>query len=133
MSESEILIPREGLLLALGLLDEQRDGLSLDRLVVGGARLREGLRRRLGRVALLRLDEQRREGCLADVQLPDRRDVLRFQARAATATAPCEQGGDEDEQEREMIFFIRKRRLSSLARGQHSIDQIERSLEFIAS
>ena len=97
-----ILTPSEvGLLLALGLLDEQRDGLALDRLVVGGALLREGLRRRLDAKLFFAWTSSASKAALLMCTFPTVGDVVRFQARAAAAAAPCEQGGDEDEQERE--------------------------------
>ena len=60
-------------------------------------------------------------------------DVAPSTARAATAAATACEHGRERRMMRTNDFRIGKRRLGRLARGQHSIDQIERSLRIPAS
>ena len=98
---------RVRLLLALGLLDEQRDGLALDRLVVRGAGFREDLRRSLRRIAPLRLGEECIERGLAHMHLPDRRDVARIETRT-TPAAPSKECRKEDKQQRNFELFHKK-------------------------
>ena len=88
---------RLGLRLALGLLDEQRDGLAPHRREVGRALLRE--RALLLREASLGLRQQRVVGRLVDVNLPDDGDVAPLQTRAATAAAACQEARDEENRE----------------------------------
>ena len=76
-----------GALGALGLLDEQRNGLALDRRELGRPLLGERLAE-----AALRLCEQRVVVGLADVRLPDDGDVLAVEPGGAAATARYEHG-----------------------------------------
>jgi len=96
---------RRGLRLALGLLDEQRDGLALHRGEVGRPLLRE--RTALLHEAPLGLRHQRIEGRLVDVNLPDDGDVVALQART-TAAAACEQRREEENRKRNFGLLHRK-------------------------
>src|SRR4029453_17604130 len=94
------------LLLALGLLDEQRDRLILDRGVVRGAGLRA--------LALLRLEAAARllhqlvERRLLNVLTADDCDVPAVEALGTASATACEERRDDDEREDEACCFQRE-------------------------
>ena len=120
-----------GFLVELGLLDEQRDHVVTDCLVVRRPLLRERLTLLL--VGDLRPRKQVVHGGQRDVLGADDCNVAGRQLGAATAAAAAGEQARGQDDENERLPHMRKRRLGRLARGQHSSDQIERPSKFTVS
>ena len=90
---------RRRLLLALGLLDEQRHGLALD-VSYSVVPCFGNVRGRLLRVAALGLRDQRVEVGLRDVRVADDRDVVALRlALSLPPPQPASERGDEQQSE----------------------------------